>query len=204
MLGLESHWCCVLRHVWLFATPWTVAHQVALSMEFSRQEYWNGFISFYRGSSWLRDWTRVSFISCNGRLILYHWATREVLNLVGHAIKNNISFPENLPKISRNKMSCEKILCSTLLAFHKNVEISLNLLQALFIIFFFLSYIPKQWHLKVRRPIRSLSESSVLQPRGHRTAWPLTALTSASDKIARALLRLSRACLEEISVEVIY
>ena len=23
-------------------TPWTVAHQASLSMEFSRQEYWNG------------------------------------------------------------------------------------------------------------------------------------------------------------------
>ena len=28
-------------HVWLFATPWTVAHQALLSMEFSRQEYWS-------------------------------------------------------------------------------------------------------------------------------------------------------------------
>ena len=28
-------------HVQLFATPWTVAHQ-ALSMGFSRQEYWSG------------------------------------------------------------------------------------------------------------------------------------------------------------------
>ena len=28
-------------HVWLFATPWTVARQ-ALSMGFSRQEYWSG------------------------------------------------------------------------------------------------------------------------------------------------------------------
>ena len=27
---------------WIFATPWTVAHQVPLSMGFSRQEYWNG------------------------------------------------------------------------------------------------------------------------------------------------------------------
>ena len=26
----------------LFATPWTVAYQVPLSMGFSRQEYWNG------------------------------------------------------------------------------------------------------------------------------------------------------------------
>ena len=32
----------VLRHVWLFATPWTVACQAPLSMEFSRQEYWSG------------------------------------------------------------------------------------------------------------------------------------------------------------------
>ena len=28
--------------VWLFETPWTVAHQAPLFMEFSRQEYWSG------------------------------------------------------------------------------------------------------------------------------------------------------------------
>ena len=28
--------------VLLFVTPWTVAHQVLLSMGFSRQEYWSG------------------------------------------------------------------------------------------------------------------------------------------------------------------
>ena len=35
---------CVLSHsrVWLFATLWTVARQIPLSMEFSRQEYWSG------------------------------------------------------------------------------------------------------------------------------------------------------------------
>ena len=33
---------CVLSHIQLFATPGTVARQVALSMEFSRQEYWSG------------------------------------------------------------------------------------------------------------------------------------------------------------------
>ena len=31
----------VLSCVRLFATPWTVAHQALLSMEFSRQEYWS-------------------------------------------------------------------------------------------------------------------------------------------------------------------
>ena len=30
-----------LSHVQLFVTPWTVAHQAPLSMEFSRQEYWS-------------------------------------------------------------------------------------------------------------------------------------------------------------------
>ena len=33
---------CVLSPVQLFATLWTVAHQVPLSMGFSRQEYWSG------------------------------------------------------------------------------------------------------------------------------------------------------------------
>ena len=31
----------LLRSVWLFVTPWTVACQAALSMEFFRQEYWS-------------------------------------------------------------------------------------------------------------------------------------------------------------------
>ena len=31
-----------LGHVWLFATPWTVAYQASPSMGFSRQEYWSG------------------------------------------------------------------------------------------------------------------------------------------------------------------
>ena len=34
--------CELLSHVRLFATLWTVACQVALSMEFSRQKYWSG------------------------------------------------------------------------------------------------------------------------------------------------------------------
>ena len=32
----------LLSCTWLFATPWTVAHQAPLSMGFSRQEYWVG------------------------------------------------------------------------------------------------------------------------------------------------------------------
>ena len=32
----------LLSHVWLLVTPWTVAHQAPLSMEFSWQGYWSG------------------------------------------------------------------------------------------------------------------------------------------------------------------
>ena len=32
----------MLSCVQLFVTPWTVAHQAPLSLEFSRQEYWSG------------------------------------------------------------------------------------------------------------------------------------------------------------------
>ena len=34
----------LLSRVRLFATPWTVAYQAPLSMEFSRQEYWSGLL----------------------------------------------------------------------------------------------------------------------------------------------------------------
>ena len=58
--GLFSHnhflnlkeWSLTLHHwegkslsrVWLFATPWTVAHQAPQSMGFFRQEYWSGLL----------------------------------------------------------------------------------------------------------------------------------------------------------------
>ena len=45
-------WVKLLSRVWLFATPWSIAHQPPLSMGFSRQEYWSG-LTFpsSRGSS---------------------------------------------------------------------------------------------------------------------------------------------------------
>ena len=58
---------CVLScfsPVWLFATPWMVAHQAPLSVGFSRHEYWSGLpFSYSRGSSWHRDWTCVSILN---------------------------------------------------------------------------------------------------------------------------------------------
>ena len=42
----QSHVCYVLSCVQLFAALWTIACQVALSMEFSRQEYWSVWCHF--------------------------------------------------------------------------------------------------------------------------------------------------------------
>ena len=71
-IRMYSVLCCFSR-VWLFATPWTVAHQAPLSMGFSRQEYWIGMPCTSPGDlpSWFRDWTCIA-----GRLFTI-WATRE-------------------------------------------------------------------------------------------------------------------------------
>ena len=42
VLMIYADCVCMLSHVWLFLTPWTVAHWAPLSMGFSRQEYWGG------------------------------------------------------------------------------------------------------------------------------------------------------------------
>ena len=63
-----------------FATPWTVAHQVPLPMGFPRQEYWSGLPFPSPGD--LPDpgiKPKPFNVSCIGRWILYHWATREAL-----------------------------------------------------------------------------------------------------------------------------
>ena len=46
-ISFSSAWKCKVKvkslsRVWLFATPWTAAHQAPPSMGFSRQEYWSG------------------------------------------------------------------------------------------------------------------------------------------------------------------
>ena len=58
---------------------WTVASQAPLSMGFfqARILEWVA-ISYSRGFSWPRDRTHVSFISCNGKWILYHCIIWEV------------------------------------------------------------------------------------------------------------------------------
>ena len=54
-----------LSHVWLSATPWTVACQAPLSMEFQARILEWVIIPFYRGYSPPKDWTLISRISDN-------------------------------------------------------------------------------------------------------------------------------------------
>ena len=67
----------MLSHVWLLATPWTIA---PLSVGFPRQEYRSG-LPFHPASSQPRDRTCVSHVSCIGRWIVYHWAAWEDLSI---------------------------------------------------------------------------------------------------------------------------
>ena len=65
-----------LSLVWLLASPspWTLARQTPLSVKFSRQEYWSGLPVGLQGIS---PTQRLNSVSCVGRRILYHWATRK-------------------------------------------------------------------------------------------------------------------------------
>ena len=59
-----------LSHVLLFVTPWTVAQQAPLSMEFSRQEYW--IILPFPSPGGLPNWRIcISHVSCIGQQVLY-------------------------------------------------------------------------------------------------------------------------------------
>ena len=72
--------CCLVAKLCptLLWPPWTATHWTSLTLGFPRQWMleWVA-ISFSMRSSWPRDQNCVSWISCIGRQILYHWATRE-------------------------------------------------------------------------------------------------------------------------------
>ena len=69
-----------LSHVWLL-TPWTVAPQGSSVHEISMQETGVG-CHFFLQEIFPTQGTLISCISCIGRGILYHWATREDLYFI--------------------------------------------------------------------------------------------------------------------------
>ena len=75
---------CMLSHVRLFETPWTVACQTPLSMGFPRQEYWSR-LPFPPPENLPEPEIKpVSCVSCIGRQIIYLVALI-VKNLPGNA-----------------------------------------------------------------------------------------------------------------------
>ena len=71
---LPSRSAQFLNCVHPFVTPWTVAPQTPLSMEFSRQGY---YISYSRRSSEPRDPFHISWVACIGRQVPSHSTTWE-------------------------------------------------------------------------------------------------------------------------------
>ena len=69
---------CMLSHFsrfWLFATPWTISRLLCPwdSPGKNIGEGWYFLPWGPRIGSRTRDWTRVSYVSCIGSWVLYHW-----------------------------------------------------------------------------------------------------------------------------------
>ena len=70
ILCVEKCKCQLFSHVQLFGTSWTTACQTPLSMEFSRQEYWNGLSCPSLQGIFLNWGSNPGLLHC--RQILYH------------------------------------------------------------------------------------------------------------------------------------
>ena len=81
--------CAVLSRVWFFVTPWTVACQAALSMGFSRQEYWSGQPIPSPGNL---PYLGIETVSSIGRRILYCWAIWETQGSSQLVVINELKF----------------------------------------------------------------------------------------------------------------
>ena len=67
-----------LSHVQLFATPWAIALQAPLSMEFSRQEYWSG-LPFPSPGDLSTQGSNLGLAHC--RQILYNLSHRGIFDM---------------------------------------------------------------------------------------------------------------------------
>ena len=116
---LKSHLyiCCVcvyvcacaqsLRRVRLFATLWTGCNPLGFSVHemFQARILEQVVISYSMGSSWARDWTHVSCISCIDMRFLYHWPSwKSVFLLVQNQMKS--AWLSNLTDLTVRNVKC--------------------------------------------------------------------------------------------------
>ena len=93
---------CMLSHsvVFTFATPWPVACQAPLSMEFSRQEYWNG-LPFPFPGDLPNPGIEPGLLHC--RWILYqlnHKESPRILEWVAYPFPRRSSLPRSWTRVS--------------------------------------------------------------------------------------------------------
>ena len=86
---------CRVRH---FLTSWTVAARLLCLWDFPGKNTGVGCHFLLQGIFPTRDRTRFSFVSCIGRWILQHWATREA-----HILGNRMDKRQPDYKMSRNE-----------------------------------------------------------------------------------------------------
>ena len=77
---ISSVVCQLFSHVQLFVTPWTIAHQAPLSMEFSGQEYCSELPTFLQGIFPTQGWSPS----------LLHY--RQILYLLSHHGSPNFNY----------------------------------------------------------------------------------------------------------------
>ena len=92
----------LLSRVWLFATPWTVACQVPLSMEFSRQFHNSTAVPFPRESSQPRDWTKSPALQADA---FHLWVTRAAHKL-GLILMGGAKLSKSLIQFSVDGQGC--------------------------------------------------------------------------------------------------
>ena len=80
-LFISYFYCvCLLSHVQLFVTLWTVAPQAPLSMGFSRQDYWSGLPCLLQGMFPTQGLNQDSRVSCIAVVFFTTSATWEPLS----------------------------------------------------------------------------------------------------------------------------
>ena len=87
----------IFLSIWFFATPWTIACQGLLSMEFSRPDYWSGSVPFSSGPSQPKP----GLPYC--RWILYslsHQESPRILERAAYLFSNGSSRPRNQTGVS--------------------------------------------------------------------------------------------------------
>ena len=75
LISSDDVCACMLSYVQLLATPWTISNHFPLSMEFFRQEYWNGLSFPMSGALTDPGIKPASLVSPALRQIFYHHAT---------------------------------------------------------------------------------------------------------------------------------